>query len=1015
MSSRLQGQALASVLSLTLAATAAQAAPPTVSADLSAQAFHRTGKASLDAAVVVRRGSFFRAGVAFDATQECDNPGMMLRDVASGATLRMPLLGRNEGAALTRLNADALRMRAQQRCADGVEAACGHAGDWAGVGSTLFSATLQGQPFGASVAKSADGSYTLVSVPDGSTGKTGKGDAPPKEVSPRAIAQYAELVHAGGTPFYSVVIEHAVDTGSGQVHAALAVWLPEDLPIGAYTLSLGCGQETVGEGLPLVVLFNPYDATTDEVASKEVAATVQQGRPDVVDTPGIQTGFALEAPDQAAIDTLLELISAFPLAARRHPALVAQLAAKGRGPIQLTGRANYHKAGKASGYDGGFLGGETNAQVWKAISAWNDATGHFDLWDAAMLGEVGDGAWPFEGAARLRIGRGASEFQEEANAGVQPIKGKQYLSFQVAGKSYSSRLLHLIEDSFGKGHTLRAIPAGALTPVEALYSAVLDAVGSEEKAVGEAPKLGPTVDALLKTIASVDLSLPQDALAKGSKVKYGQCWVFSGLSATSAKGGGTKYGQCWVFASVLAAAKAASGSGQGWAFGATKGAALDAKSAFGEGLEAYALATFDGVQRSANGVVPRSKGGLWTWKSGDWADGAKGVGATKDPAVAYLGKGTFGVIGAWTFDGSAGQDGSTMAIVTPIRIEAVAHFIDDWQGETAYLKFDGGSGNTRVSATSSSGTTPDPLKGIIFHKGLTASYGVDDVKVETLFKTNPDQPTTISGTLLDTGSVFRAYRIGGRGQCHFGKCFCLPGLSEGLLRAAGIPTRSVTNLDSAHEKQGFEIPAGVAKSNGFLMRSSAKAGPGQPFFNFESYLASILGSGGSKDSVWNFHVWNELALKAFGESAWNFHVWTEALVPTGKEGKPSWNAYDSTPQEGSDSKLASAGAIWGLDCAPDHCAKDPAMLAAAVATGLPVDVLVEALFKPRNVPTELLHSRWDDKYKDGKEPSTWTGSAKPADNGASTAPAGAESAPPATEDAESPAAPVATEADASKL
>jgi hypothetical protein len=149
---------VAVMLGAALVAPAAIAAPASVSAALSAQKGHHTGSASLDAAVVVRRGSFLRAGIAFDANGTCDNPGMMLVDVATGATLRMPFVARDEGAALARLTSDGLAMRAQQRCKDGVLAACGFEQGDAGSGGTLFGATLHGGAFGTSVATNADGS-----------------------------------------------------------------------------------------------------------------------------------------------------------------------------------------------------------------------------------------------------------------------------------------------------------------------------------------------------------------------------------------------------------------------------------------------------------------------------------------------------------------------------------------------------------------------------------------------------------------------------------------------------------------------------------------------------------------------------------------------------------------------------------------------------------------------------------------------------------------------------------------
>ena len=90
-------------------------------------------------------------------------------------------------------------------------------------------------------------------------------------------------------------------------------------------------------------------------------------------------------------------------------------------------------------------------------------------------------------------------------------------------------------------------------------------------------------------------------------------------------------------------------------------------------------------------------------------------------------------------------------------------------------------------------------------------------------------------------------------------------------------------------------------------------------------------------------------------------------MPASKRTTPQWNAFDATPQEESDGKV-SMGPIWGLDCSQESCTKDVAVHAAAKATGLPVDALVESLFAGRRSPGELLHGRWDGKYDDGKTP-----------------------------------------------
>jgi transglutaminase-like putative cysteine protease len=181
-----------------------------------------------------------------------------------------------------------------------------------------------------------------------------------------------------------------------------------------------------------------------------------------------------------------------------------------------------------------------------------------------------------------------------------------------------------------------------------------------------------------------------------------------------------------------------------------------------------------------------------------------------------------------------------------------------------------------VTAHSTSGETADPLAGIVFHKASTAGAGVDGVTLEVASKDNPDKTVTVGGILLDTGSVFRAYRNGGGpGVCHYGKCFCLSVVGEGLLRAAGIPTRSVTNFRIAVDNPTFDSPIGVS-DNAILLRVGGKdGGAGLTWWNFAPYASMAVGKGEIEKRVSTFQSWNETAIKRHGESVWNFHVWNE--------------------------------------------------------------------------------------------------------------------------------------------
>uniref|UniRef100_A0A1I8I3T9 protein-glutamine gamma-glutamyltransferase n=2 Tax=Macrostomum lignano TaxID=282301 RepID=A0A1I8I3T9_9PLAT len=95
----------------------------------------------------------------------------------------------------------------------------------------------------------------------------------------------------------------------------------------------------------------------------------------------------------------------------------------------------------------------------------------------------------------------------------------------------------------------------------------------------------------------------------------------------------------------------------------------------------------------------------------------------------------------------------------------------------------------------------------------------------------------------------------------FGQCWVFSGLMTSLARALGIPARSVTNFDSAHD------------TNCNLIVDS--------FFNDTFAPIAELNS----DSIWNFHVWNDLWMKR----------------PDLGGDFDGWQAVDATPQERSDS------------------------------------------------------------------------------------------------------------------
>jgi len=91
----------------------------------------------------------------------------------------------------------------------------------------------------------------------------------------------------------------------------------------------------------------------------------------------------------------------------------------------------------------------------------------------------------------------------------------------------------------------------------------------------------------------------------------------------------------------------------------------------------------------------------------------------------------------------------------------------------------------------------------------------------------------------------------------YGQCWVFSGLVTTLLRAIGIPARSVTNFSSAHDTDNtMTIDEFVDKEGSDVHENG--------------------------DSVWNFHVWNEIWVKGTGH-------WEAKYA--------GWAAVDATPQE----------------------------------------------------------------------------------------------------------------------
>ncbi|XP_078688322.1 protein-glutamine gamma-glutamyltransferase K-like isoform X1 [Branchiostoma floridae x Branchiostoma belcheri] len=94
----------------------------------------------------------------------------------------------------------------------------------------------------------------------------------------------------------------------------------------------------------------------------------------------------------------------------------------------------------------------------------------------------------------------------------------------------------------------------------------------------------------------------------------------------------------------------------------------------------------------------------------------------------------------------------------------------------------------------------------------------------------------------------------------YGQCWVFSGVTTSVLRALGIPARSVTNFGSAHD-------------------TDANLTVDYHFDDKDEPIEDL-----NNDSIWNFHVWNE---------SWM----ARPDLPAGYGG---WQAFDSTPQETSE-------------------------------------------------------------------------------------------------------------------
>ncbi|XP_052815832.1 hemocyte protein-glutamine gamma-glutamyltransferase-like isoform X1 [Mya arenaria] len=119
--------------------------------------------------------------------------------------------------------------------------------------------------------------------------------------------------------------------------------------------------------------------------------------------------------------------------------------------------------------------------------------------------------------------------------------------------------------------------------------------------------------------------------------------------------------------------------------------------------------------------------------------------------------------------------------------------------------------------------------------------------------TGGTRPTTWVGSVAILNEFFRKKK-----PVKYGQCWVFSGVLTTVCRAIGIPARSVTNFDSAHDTNGSMTIDHYVDSKGEIV-------------NFDD----------RPDSRWNFHVWND--------------VWMAR--PDLEPGYGGWQAIDATPQE----------------------------------------------------------------------------------------------------------------------
>ncbi|XP_029635878.1 protein-glutamine gamma-glutamyltransferase K-like [Octopus sinensis] len=152
----------------------------------------------------------------------------------------------------------------------------------------------------------------------------------------------------------------------------------------------------------------------------------------------------------------------------------------------------------------------------------------------------------------------------------------------------------------------------------------------------------------------------------------------------------------------------------------------------------------------------------------------------------------------------------------------------------------------------------DPVTVIRCLTAMTNSNDEDEGLIEGKWGNDYPEPSTRPSEWSGSTAIISQYAKTSK-SVRYGQCWVFSGLMTTLLRAMGIPTRSVTNFQSAHDSNA-SITIDI-------------------HFDENSEPIDFL-----NDSIWNFHVWNESWLH-------------RPDLPSGYDG---WQAHDATPQESSD-------------------------------------------------------------------------------------------------------------------